>query len=165
MTDHVPGYLQYRLQLFSGLLFKGGYQYKDGISANDLGFKVSHPRLKAMLQNYVLGTLRDLPFLFAGWFWLIVALVLTIRPGKGTFSTPVRALGVSSAAYVLGYLPIMPTTDYRYIYWPAIAGTLGLLLCWLGRDRTRPPAGSDVTDGCRMTVHQPLDSESKHLTS
>jgi hypothetical protein len=111
MTHHVPGYVQYRLQLFSGLLFNGRNEYQAGTLANDLGLKVSHPRLEAALRNYVLGVARDLPPLFAGWLWLAVAIVLSFRPGEGRFSMPVRALGVSSAAYVLGYLPIMPATS------------------------------------------------------
>jgi hypothetical protein len=133
MAGHFPGYLAYRLQVFSELLFKSRYQYMNGIITNDLGLKVSHPRLEDSLQTYVDGAVGDMPLLFTGWFWLAVALVMSIRPGRGRFSMPIRALGVSSAAYVFGYLPILPVSIYRYIYWPAIAGTLGLLLYWLGR--------------------------------
>ncbi|MEW2404120.1 hypothetical protein [Streptomyces sp. NPDC046862] len=140
MTSHIPGYIQYRLQLFSELLFDGSYEYQSGIIANTLGLKASHPRLEATLRTYVIGAVHDMRFLFTGWFWLTVAIVLSIRPGRGRSSMPVRALGVSSAAYVLGYLPIMPATDFRYLYWPAIAGTLGLLLSWLGRGMSPPPA-------------------------
>jgi hypothetical protein len=147
MTSHIPGYVQYRLQLFSGLLFQGRYQFQSGIIANSLGLKASHPRLEATLGTYVRGAVRYLPFLFTGWFWITVALVLSIRPGRGRFSMPVRALGVSSAVYVLGYLPLMPATDFRYLYWPAIAGTLALLLSWLGRGTPGPPDGSGVTNG------------------
>ncbi|MBT2493957.1 hypothetical protein J7E96_36845 [Streptomyces sp. ISL-96] len=135
MTSHVPGYLQYRLEIFSQFLFEPRYQYHPGITANDLQLELSHPRLGRALQTYVDGAARDLPVLFAGWFWLTIAVVLAIRPGSGGFAMPVRALGISSAAYVLGYLPILPVTNYRYMYWSAIACTLGLLLFWLDRDR------------------------------
>jgi hypothetical protein len=50
---------------------------------------------------------------------------------------PVRALGISAAAYVLGYFPILPVANYRYMYWSAIAGTIGLLLWWLDRRAAR----------------------------
>lgn len=136
MASHLPGYLQYRLQVFSELLFKGSHEYESGIIANTLGLKPSHPRLEATLGTYVKGAVQDLPFLFRGWFWLTVGLALSVRPGRGSFSMPVRALGVSAAVYVVGYLPIMPATDFRYLYWPAIAGTLGLLLARLGRGFT-----------------------------
>jgi hypothetical protein len=165
MAGHVPGYFQYRLQLFSELLFKVRNQYQPGIIANDLGFTVSHVRLEATLGNYVTGAVKDLPLLFAGWFWLAVALVLAIRPGSGAFAMPVRALGISSAAYMLGYLPIVPATDYRYVYWSAIAGTLGLLLSWLGRGAPPPADDPGAAHRRRRTGHEPEDFPNSSLTS
>ncbi|GGY22102.1 hypothetical protein [Streptomyces djakartensis] len=166
MGGHVPRYVQYRLVLFASLLFETGYQYKAGITRNDLGITVAHPRLEDMLGTYVEGMAEDVPWLFRGWFWLAVALLLAIRPGKGLFSMPVRALGVSSAAYILGYLPIMPATDFRYVYWPAIAGSLGLLLLWLGRGETPPPPTSPgATAGRTVPVHRPTDAEGRSPAS
>ncbi|WP_030236563.1 MULTISPECIES: hypothetical protein [unclassified Streptomyces] len=159
MSGHVPGYLQYRLRLFATLLFETDYVYKPGITSNDLGVEVAHPQLEAMLGTYVNGMAADLRWLFRGWFWLAVALVLAVRPGQGMFSMPVRALGVSSAAYILGYLPIMPATDFRYVYWPAIACSLGLLLLWLGRGTTPPPPkGPGAAADRAVTAHQPADA-------
>jgi hypothetical protein len=159
MSGHVPHYLQYRLLLFTTLLFETDYAYKAGVSRNDLGIEVAHPRLEDMLGTYVNGMAEDLPWLFRGWFWLAVALVLAVRPGTGVFSMPVRALGVSSAAYILGYLPIMPATDFRYLYWPAIAGALGLLLLWLGRGTPPPrPASPGAAADRTLTAHQPADA-------
>ncbi|GGT77473.1 hypothetical protein [Streptomyces coeruleorubidus] len=159
MSGHVPHYLQYRLRLFTTLLFETDDPYKAGVSRNDLGIEVAHPRLEDMLGTYVKGMVTDVPWLFRGWFWLAVALVLAIRPGKGRFSMPVRALGISSAAYILGYLPIMPATDFRYVYWPAIACTLGLLLLWLGRGTALPPPKSPgATPDRAVTAQQPADA-------
>jgi hypothetical protein len=146
MSSDIPGYLQYRLQLFTALLFETGYPYHPGVRGNDLGIEVSHARLEETLATYVNGAVEDLRPLFRGWFWLAVALVLSLRPGRGTFAMPIRALGISSAAYLLGYLPIMPATNYRYVYWSAIACTLGLLLLWLDRGTVSwPPAGRAAT--------------------
>ncbi|MEU1850476.1 hypothetical protein ABZ499_14675 [Streptomyces sp. NPDC019990] len=159
MGGHAPAYLQYRLRLFATLLFETDYVYKAGITRNDLGIEVAHPQLEAMLGTYVNGMATDLRWLFRGWFWLAVALVLAVRPGKGPFSMPVRALGVSSAAYILGYLPIMPATDFRYVYWPAVACSLGLLLLCVGRGATPPPLTSPATaSGRTVTAHQPTDA-------
>ncbi|MER7901027.1 hypothetical protein ABTX62_34425 [Streptomyces sp. NPDC096046] len=159
MGGHVPQYLQYRLRLFASLLFETGYPYKAGITRNDLGIEVAHPRLEEMLGTYVKGMAADLPWLFRGWFWLAVALVLAARPGRGAFAMPARALGISAAAYILGYLPIMPATDFRYVYWPALAGALGLLLLWLGRGAApgRPPSPG-AASGRLLTEHQPADA-------
>ncbi|MEU3084953.1 hypothetical protein ACWCQ0_23105 [Streptomyces massasporeus] len=162
MSGHVPGYLQYRLRLFATLLFETDYVYKAGITRNDLGIKVAHPQLADMLGTYVEGMAADLRWLFRGWFWLTVALVLAVRPGRGLFAMPVRALGISSAAYILGYLPIMPATDFRYVYWPALACALGLLLLGLGRGRTAPPpAAPGATAGHALPAHQPADAGSQ----
>lgn len=138
MPQHAAGYAGYRLQLFAGFLFSSRQPYQPGVLENDLGISVSHPRLEAALGTYVEGTAKDLPFLFDAWFWLAVALVLCIRPGRGAFRMPVRALGVSSALYILGYLPILPATDFRYVYWPVFAGTLGVVLALAGRRRPAP---------------------------
>ncbi len=97
---------------------------------------MTHPWLEDTLDTYVNGFVADLRPLFRGWFWLAVALVLAIRPGRGRFHLPIRALGISSAAYVLGYLFIVPATNYRYVYWPALACTLGLVLLWPARNDT-----------------------------
>ncbi|MET9391439.1 hypothetical protein ABZY20_13660 [Streptomyces sp. NPDC006624] len=159
MSGHVPEYLQYRLRLFATLLFETDYTYKAGISRNDLGVEVAHPRLEDMLGTYVDGMTADLRWLFRGWFWLAVALALAIRPGRGAFALPVRVLGVSSAAYVLGYLPIMPATDFRYVYWPALAGALGLVLLWAGRGVPPPrPERPGAAAGRALTAHQPADT-------
>ncbi|MBP5860132.1 MULTISPECIES: hypothetical protein [Streptomyces] len=163
MRGHVSGYLQYRLRVFAALLFETGYVYQPGVFANDLGIEVARPRLEGTLASYVNGVATDLRPLFRGWFWLAVALVLAVRPGKGRFSLPVRALGISSAAYVLGYLPIVPATNYRYVYWPALACALGLLLLWVGRgttDRTTAESGvrrnsATVTFPSAVTAHRP----------
>ncbi|MBT2396371.1 hypothetical protein [Streptomyces sp. ISL-100] len=150
MTSHVPGYLQYRLQLFSEFLFEPRYQYHPGISPNDQGLQLSHPGLGKALQTYVDGAARDLPVLFAGSFWLTIAIILSVRPGSGTFAMPVRALGISAAVYVLGYLPVLPVTNYRYMYWSAIACTLGLLLCRLRRGRSGTRTAPTSADPSRQ---------------
>ncbi|GAB2941758.1 hypothetical protein [Streptomyces heilongjiangensis] len=160
MGSHVPGYLQYRLRLFAGLLFETGYPYQAGVFGNDLGIELAHPRLEDSLDAYVRGVGGDLRPLFRGWFWLAVALVLTVRPGRGRFSLPVRALGVSSLAYVLGYLPTMPATNYRYIYWPALACLLGLLLLWLDRRPAAPAAGAERT-GSALTPADARDGAAR----
>ncbi|OEJ28708.1 hypothetical protein AS594_33835 [Streptomyces agglomeratus] len=152
---HLPQYAEYRLQVFTHQLFQGRYQFQNsrmdvpGIDAPDV-------RRKAMLSYYVLGSYRDMPLLFAGWFWLAVGFVMAIWPGRGPFRMLVRAMGISSVLYILGYLPTSPASDYRYVYWPALAGTLCLLLVWLGRTRTPLAA---VPDPAPADREQPRGSK------
>jgi hypothetical protein len=136
IPSHLPAYVEYRVQVFSRLLFKTKYLYAGRVVRdNGLGLHISHPRLEDTLSTYVLGMAEDFRWLFKGWLWLTLGVVLSIRPGRGLFSMPIRALGISSVVYILGYLPILPVNIYRYVYWPAIAGSLGLVLLWAGRER------------------------------
>ena len=58
----------------------------------------------------------------------------------------VLALGLSAAAYVLAYLPVVIGYDYRFVYWPAVgvSGAAVLLLVDRrtagARRHTLPPA-------------------------
>ncbi|WP_330300230.1 hypothetical protein [Streptomyces sp. NBC_00503] len=74
------------------------------------------------------GFARDLPMLFQGWFWLVVGLVLTLRRWSSRYAREIRLLGASSVLYVLAYLPTASQSNFRYVYWPALAGTVALLL-------------------------------------
>lgn len=151
MPRHIPTYLEYRLQVFSRLLFDTRYPYSGHAEAQDLGLDVAHPGLADTLKMYVRGMVSDLPLLFRGWFWLAAGLLLAIRPGGGALAMPVRALGLSSVVYILGYLPILPVGIYRYVYWPAVAGSLGLLLLWLGRGRGADTTSTETVSGTRLT--------------
>lgn len=149
---HLPSYVEYRVQVFSRLLFATRYPYSGRIVDNNLGLQISHPRLENTLRTYVKGAVEDLPMLFRGWLWLVVGAVLAIRPGRGQLAVPVRALGLSSVVYVLGYLPILPVGIYRYVYWPAVAGSLALLLLLLGRG-ARSDSSSDESGSEPRTTH------------
>lgn len=135
MSRHIPGYLEYRFEVFSRLLFKTKYEYAGRVVHNNLGLHIGHPRLEDTLRAYVLGMNKDLPYLFSGALWLLLGILLSFRPGRGLFRMPIRAIGISSVVYIVGYLPVLPVNIYRYVYWPAIAGSLGLVLLWAGRRR------------------------------
>jgi hypothetical protein len=128
MLSHPGGYLQYRTQVFAAILFDNDYYYRPGVAGNDLGIETSHPGMQGALGTYVWGMQKDLPWLFTGWFWLCVGVFLSISPGVSRLKVPVRLLGMSSIGYIIGYFPVAAANDYRYVYWSAIAGSLGLLL-------------------------------------
>jgi hypothetical protein len=156
IPGHLPEYAQYRLQVFSKVLFQGRYTYQDGTIANAPGIGEPVERRTQILKYYVVGMGDDLPWLFAGWFWLVVGLTLVFKPGRGEYAMPVRVLGISSALYIAGYLPTVPAGDFRYFYWPALAGTLALLLVWLGRTATKGtrPGEATATDAAPAPVRK-----------
>ncbi|MFI9393889.1 GtrA family protein [Streptomyces bauhiniae] len=150
MPKHWTGYAEYRLRVFAGLLFQGTQSFQNGTYPGALQrpavTKAPNDTLRAALQSYVTGSARDLPFLFQGWFWLAVAAVLALRRRwPGPYTRELRLLGTSAVLYILAYLPTAPASNYRYIYWPALAGTLGLLLiaaAVVTRRRAAPPEGA-----------------------
>ncbi|MEW9515413.1 hypothetical protein [Streptomyces tubercidicus] len=144
MPHRLPQYAEYRLQVFSKVLFQGRYTFQNGSLADTPGIGEPDERRMQMLRYYVVGMGQDLPILFAGWFWLVVGFTLMFRPGRGMYAMPVRVLGISAVTYLLGYLPTVPAGDFRYFYWPALAGTLGLLLVWLGRTTATRAVAQDA---------------------
>ena len=150
MLSHPAGYLQYRAQAFSLFLFDHRDAWQPGVISNDLGITVDHPRMTASLGYYVqdFGE-RDVRPLFAAWFWLAISVLLvarSLRLGPGRHRVLLATLGLSSALYIVGYLPVVPATDFRYVYWPSVAGTMGLLLLLV--QRAEPlPAAKEPTEG------------------
>ncbi|HKC29574.1 MAG TPA: hypothetical protein VKB75_16280 [Jatrophihabitans sp.] len=155
MSSHIPAYLSYRVDVFSQLLFNGNYFFQPGVKSNNLGVTLAHGRLEQALRTYVIGMHNDLPWLYSGWFWLLIGLVLAIRPGHGRYRLIVRTLSLSSVLYIIGYFPIMPAANYRYVYWSAIAGSLALVLLWAGRIRP------GVVDGANAEQPAEVGSESE----
>ncbi|MEU9100985.1 GtrA family protein [Streptomyces sp. NPDC048361] len=145
MPGHWKGYIAYRARVFSKLLFQGNLPFYDG-SATKLDALKSAPvnqSLKFTLRNYVTGFVHDVPMLFQGWFWFALSLVFALRRRwAGPYSRELRLLGASSALYILAYLPTAPQSNFRYVYWPALAGTVGVAAVLIGHlARRRAEAG------------------------
>ncbi|MER0449819.1 GtrA family protein [Streptomyces sp. Edi4] len=135
MPRHWRGYVAYRSRVFAKLLFQGNLAFYDG-SVTKLDALRGAPvneSLKFTVQSYVTGFAHDVPMLFQGWFWLAVSLVFTARRRwTGPYARELRLLGASSALYILAYLPTAPQSNFRYVYWPALAGTIGLVTVLVG---------------------------------
>ena len=164
MLERPVGYLQYRTQVYTQFLFDNRDLWQEGVLANNQGITVDNPRLVASLRSYVLDLgNRNLPWLFGAWFWLVVAAVQSTRwraSRRSTFGVLVPCLGLSSLLYIAAYFPTAPATDFRYVYWPAVAGTLGLLVMALDRfgpRRSAHGAGDEVLPA----VHHPVDGEAR----
>jgi hypothetical protein len=70
-------------------------------------------------------------FLYSGWFWLGVLLATAIA-GWLRKNAPAGhimfLLSASGLLYLAPYLVVAPASDFRYLYWCALAGTLAALL-------------------------------------
>ncbi|WNI26674.1 hypothetical protein [Streptomyces sp. ITFR-16] len=168
MPRHWKGYAEYRARVFTKLLFQSNQRFWDGTRVN-AGARL-HPEVKRepvndtlrfALRNYVTGFTRDLPMLFQGWFWLAVSLVLVLRRRwPGPYTRELRLLGGSSLLYILAYLPTAPESNYRYVYWPALSGTVALALIAIAAVARRRAAaagrfGDPEVSGARSAPEAP----------
>jgi hypothetical protein len=161
MLERPAGYLQYRSEVYGEFLFHNRDYWQEGVLTNSMGIDVDRPRMVATLRSYVVdGALRNFPWLFGAWFWLVVSVVqsLRLRP-RSRFGVLVPCLGISSLLYILAYFPTAPATDYRYVYWPAVAGTLGLLVMALDRFLPAAPRFLPAADPFVPTADRAADDE------
>lgn len=159
MPKHWQRYTAYRVRVFSKLLFQGNLAFQNGsdIDPHDpkpaaLASAPVNETLRETLQSYVTGFARDLPMIFQGWFWLAVGLVLTVRRRSSRYARELRLLGASSVLYILAYLPTAPQSNFRYVYWPALAGTVALVLIladFAMRRRARTGVGANARTDAR----------------
>jgi len=94
--------------------------------------------------------------LFEPWVWLLAALVLcgvAVRRRAGTsHAGVVLAVGLSSTAYVLAYLPVVIGYDYRFVYWPAVGVSVAAVLLLLDRRVAVEGAPTPGAEGSGLTL-------------
>ncbi|MET9346884.1 GtrA family protein [Streptomyces termitum] len=154
MPKHWKGYLEYRTRVYAKLMFQSNQQFQSGHYLSP-GMTLPEPVAKApynetlrqTLQAYVTGALRDLSMIYQGWFWTAVALVLLLRRRwAGPYTRELRLLGASTVLYMLAYFPTAPQSNYRYLYWPAVSGTVALLLVAVGYAIRRREARQEAAE-------------------
>ena len=132
-------YLIYRTQTFAHFLFDNYAEWGGTVVENPMGWEVKYKQLNDAAGTYVekFG-MRDLPWLFTGWFWLLLSVLglvahrrirrLAQASGWVGLSKATAALSLSSLIYIVGYFPIVPANHYRYVYWPAIAMSMSVIM-------------------------------------
>ncbi|MET9896230.1 GtrA family protein [Streptomyces sp. NPDC006465] len=166
MPHQASGYVKYRTRTFARLLFEGNLRYAGGTFNGTPKNVHVDPNLDAMMKSYVTGFAHDVPWLFQAWFWLAVALVLTLRRRwPGPWSRELRLLGLSSVLYIACYLPTAPQANYRYVYWPALAGTLALILIAAGAVTRRRALGAGEQVPDRAAAGEPPTPSDSSRTS
>jgi hypothetical protein len=168
VVTHPVRYAYYRAQTYARFLFVGKSEYAPvtaGRHAVPAEYHVQPTKADNILSDYVveLGA-KTFPWFFRAWFWLAAAAAIILLLPKARYLRPqIAALGWSAFLYLLGYFPIVPASDFRYSYWPAIACTLAGVLFIADRRLNKkppaPPAGeSGRPAGTRFGVtEQPLE--------
>lgn len=132
-------YLLYRTQTFAHLLFDNQTKWDGRTVENSLGWETKYDQANEAAETYVVkfGT-EDLSWLFAGWFWLLTSVLALVShksirrlqqvSGFDYLGTAVTTLSLSSFLYIVGYFPIVPANSFRYIYWPALAMSMCIIM-------------------------------------
>lgn len=128
-------YLSYRIAGYVSFLFpaeQARYIWHEGIDKNRFEIEVKYPHLGAAVSTIVHNLFyKYFSFLYEPWFWLVTSLTLAycaIRTRRRELKHILLALSLSSALVILSYFPTGATVDYRYVYWPAIASTISIIL-------------------------------------
>lgn len=96
-----------------------------------------HHIISVYLHNF---TEEFLNFMLKPWFHLSLSIfffIYAIRRRLLGVSRYLVAISSSSILYIMSFLPMCMTTDYRYIYWPAIANTVMITLLVINLKRFR----------------------------
>lgn len=135
VSNNVLDYVRFRLAAFSYLLRSPDtmpyYIWHPGIDENSYGFKKVPNGASLLAEEYVRGTASFLPFFFKPYWWLYVSvlfLIISFLFLSTNVIVIIRCLLCSSIFYILGYLPVTPMADFRYIYWSVIASTLAAVI-------------------------------------
>ncbi|MFT4471146.1 hypothetical protein ACMX2H_14690 [Arthrobacter sulfonylureivorans] len=149
VVTHPVRWAYYRAQTYSRFLFVGKSEYAPitaGRHAVPAEYHVAPTKADSILTDYVveLGA-KTFPWFFRAWFWLAAAgAIILLLPRAGYLRPQIAALGWSALLYLLGYIPIVPASDFRYSYWPAVACTLAGVLFFadrrLNKKRQQTPA-------------------------
>ena len=127
--------LKFRFYAYSYLLrspSESPYIYWfSGISSNDMGLTQKNNVTTTALKEYIHGMVLVTPFLFKPYWWLIINLLflcatLAMRGDEDSLSL-IRVLLLSSLLYMLGYIPLAPMADFRYVYWSTLAISLAAI--------------------------------------
>jgi len=142
IVENPIDYLRFRMAAFSYLLRKPTdppyIAWFFRIGDNTLGLKMIPNGLTLIVERFVESSAIVAPFFFKPYWWLISSLSLlamTLFFVKTKTVVAVRSLVMSSIFYILGYIPITPMADFRYIYWSVIATTISfviILIDWPG---------------------------------
>lgn len=140
VLQHPWDWLRFRLAAFAYLLRSPQqdpyYIWHPGVDENAQGVHFQPNAATTAAQQWVQATAGAVPVLFKPYAWLALdlalLLVLTLAPASRTVQAA-RMLLASSALYVMGYLPVTPMADFRYVYWSVLASTVALTLLAIDR--------------------------------
>ena len=144
VMKHPYEILYFRLSIFSYFLRSPVnspiYIWHNGISEhqelNKEKLKREDTLTSLIIEKFVLGSAKLLPFLYKPYWWLwLNSFLYLIYFTSYKKQIEFEALLASSTFYILGYLPLSPAADFRYIYWSVLATTISIIFLWESRKK------------------------------
>lgn len=163
VPSHLGRYVEYRFTTFVRFLFATDYKIQIVNKENPYGLVRDHPQAHVAMTDYTNRFVEDLPWTFDAWLWtalLGTALYLGVRRTR-LFSRSVIALTTSGLFYMLGYIPLVPANNYRYIYWPVVACLAAWALLGAERSLRARPVPSPEPQSAPTTVRSAGRHESE----
>jgi hypothetical protein len=153
-------YAGFRLRVFSEFLVpppeEGRLVSWTTIDENPHGLRSEPNPVSRAREATVRAAIEHTGALFEPWVWLLSSLVVSgvawRRRGSASHAGVVLALGLSAAAYVLGYLPVVIGYDYRFVYWPAVAVSVAVVLLLVDRRPRGEEAPTPEPEGGGLTL-------------
>ncbi len=129
-------YLRHRVRVFAQLIGLSrsvtAPYVADGFATNPAEFRGDENTGYDILMGYFGAFRRPFPqtFFFRSVVWIGIMIVLgymAIRRRLRSDWDLVFVLSLSSLMFIFAYFPTTPSTEFRYLFWPAIAGGVALI--------------------------------------
>lgn len=85
---------------------------------------------RVLVMNFVSSTEKLAEFLFKPYFWagILIIVMLLLWRHRATCTTQFWMLPLSGITYMLGYYPVTPAPDFRYVYWSILICSVSLII-------------------------------------
>lgn len=133
-------YVKFRFAAFSYLLRNPTgdpyYIWHPGVDENELGIEYDPGHIALFAEDFVKGAAAYFPFFFKPYWWLLLSLLLlplTFLFSDSRTVYTARFMLLSAACYIIGYFPVTPMADFRYVYWSVIAVSMSAVILLVDR--------------------------------
>lgn len=146
VKDDPASYLKHRARVFAQLTGLGravtAPYWEQGFSSSPPEFRTEGNTGTAVMMKYFGAFRRPVPqtFFFRAFIWMVLCgffLYKAVRRRLAGDWDLVFVLSVSALLFIFAYFPTTPSTEFRYLFWPAIASALtvifGVHLLWRER--------------------------------
>lgn len=136
VKDDPATYLKHRARVFAQLIGLGravtAPYWEQGFSSSPPEFRAEGNAATAILTKYFSAFGRPAPqtLFFRAFIWMVLCgffLYKALRRRLAGDWDLVFVLSVSTLLFIFAYFPTTPSTEFRYLFWPAISSALTVI--------------------------------------